>query len=277
MITILIGVIFGSMVAVYAYDAQQYYTNTYPDTAFDLTKILRGNWTISGAIHDKFKNHTVTNLGNLTIIHWDNGFVPPGQGTWACFNTATGDSAPVIAALWTDAEGNYIGPAGPVGSSSGSRDTSGNVIIDVSHNWVQWNDTAYPVEEDSSGPPYGPIIGTDVYYAFTADQLPMASLNETLWDIGSDINWVPLGGFTLNYGEAQSYNLQQPKGTAVALLRFSVSGGGQSATEIVQYRFSTKTIPSLTGYGLLVLVLLLLLSAIIVIRQRRRTAVRHQG
>lgn len=253
-----------------AWDVQQHYTNTTGQTAYDLTKILWGNWTVNEAIHIPFPSHTVTYHNGFTIIHWYGATVPAGSGAYACFNGGSATpEARVLCAYWTDAAGNFIGGAMPV-LGVGIYAVGGNAIAEVRHNWASWTGTGYPPQPgDGLGTPLGGITVSNVSYAICNVARPLEELNDGLL-ADPTLTWVPLGGFSLSYGEMTPLDLGPIAAPEVVLLRFEAVGGGQTTTEIIQFR--APSVPTVSEWGLIILTLLLLTAGTILVARRRRVA-----
>lgn len=254
-----------------AWTVQQRYHNGTGQTAHDLTKILEGWWTITDAIHDKFASHGVHHHYHngqwYTVIHWYDGSVEHCQWTWACFDTSNNQQPKVVEVLWTDLDSDFIGPAGPA-VGVGVDWVAGNTVVTVGHDWASWTGDDYPPEPgDGPGTPHGPITVSNVYYALTDVERPMAQLDEALYTDPS-ITWVPLSGFGLTYGQANPINLGALPSDRVLLFRCEAAGEGATSQEIIQFRLAV--IPTVSEWGLIVLVLLMLTAGTILFAKRRR-------
>jgi len=246
LVVIIIGIIISCSSKALAWDCQQKYKNNMDQTAFDLTKILKGDINVKKAITStdtggaKFKDYEVTHPeGQCTVIHWSNGQVEPNDSTWACFNVHPhGKHITVLNAYWTDKNALFLGDAGPAVSTNGIIDDNGNLNFNMSNNWQRWEVSGYPLQIDE-GPrdPMGPIYITQVYYTTTDVLRPLEELNETLF-IDPNIEWHCLDGVVLNCGETTSYNIGQFTGDTVVLFQFIATGDGKSVTEIVQFQVS---------------------------------------
>ena len=230
--------------------SQKYHNNT-GQTAYDLTKIINGWWYIDTANADNFQEYDMEytyngfTLNPLTIIHWENGQVAPGDSTWAHFRTIdTRRKLSVHCAFWTDQYGDRIreepNPVLPVATANLYKPSpiislDGNdIAMEVSNHWRDWTGDGWPIEEgDSLGDPMGTISGTEVFYAITDVERPMEELNGDLITDPS-ITWLPLSDFVLDYLDTVSYDLGYHEDDDVVLFRFEASGEGQSSAEIVQ-------------------------------------------
>jgi hypothetical protein len=229
----------------YAYDVQEWITNTMPVDAWDLTKIVVGQGVVTGAITNRFGPPTITDFsacgGSVSIIHWGPNGQPlhPGEGTWGCYNT-TGPAQTAMA-LWTDEDGNFIGIAAVEIRANHTFDhASGATIIEFEHTWRQWMGQHFPPDPgDWFGDSMGPIIGTEVYYGLADHVRPLEELNLALFDNG-EIEWVPLEDFFLNsLGDTSTYVLDPdvvPAG-GVVLLRVVLTSEehGLQTTTIYQF------------------------------------------
>ncbi len=256
-----------------AYDVQQKYINTTGVTAFDLTKVLAGDVNVTNAIHDKFAQHEVKHPeGVLTTIHWHDGQVLPGEWTWACFSVHPGRSAVVRSAAWTDANGTFIGPAGPAMSTRANY-RGGRAYVDVSNQWVELVAAAYPIEDTIGvfGSPYGTVLVTDVYYSFADQMRPLEELNDALINSPPpDVNWVPLSPESIGDGLMAHWELGVCDIGQVVLFRFAAAGGGMNSQEIIQFQVDPTYIPSLTEWGLIIFgVLLVGLMVYYIVRRRK--------
>jgi len=275
--TILIGVtvcvLAASSTPALAWTVQQRYHNGTGQTAYDLTKILKGYWNITAAIHDQFAAHSVYhyyyNGQWYTIIHWYDGTVAHCQSTWACFSTSNHKRPKVLCVLWTDQNGYFIGPASAVPAIGIGVDISGgSTIVTVGHDWANWTGDNYPPDSgDTEGTALGTITVSNVYYAVTNVERPMVDLDEALYtDPG--ITWVPLTGFSLDYGQTNAIDLGALNPQDVLLFRCAASAGGETSEEIIQV--ALPTIPTVSEWGLIILTLLLLTAGTIVFARRRR-------
>lgn len=224
----------------YGWNNQQGYVNNTGVTAYDLTKIIDGTQDITDAIHDKFNNHSVDYVAGLTVLHFYNGEVAPGEFTWACFNSASGEELEVIAVFWTNADGSKIGNAGPAyktypnavftDPNAVSTDT---IEIQVTNSQRQWSGPGYPVLGDYRGPYVGLVNGQNVNWAVVPVEYPMEELNENLYTV-TGITWYPLANFNLYGGQTTSYTLHPVAMDQVVLFRFESYGIGRSGSEIIQ-------------------------------------------
>lgn len=231
--------------AAFSYNNQQGYVNDTGETANDLTKILEGYHVITDAIHDEFATHSVGYGPNMTVIHWEDGEVEDGEFTWACFSTASGDAATVIAVFWTNS-GIKIDDAGPalgIDPTVGRWGDSGTLSLGITNDWHQWDGPGFPVNGDYRGIYMGPISGTNVYSAVRTELLSMEDLTEDIWETPSDPNYIPPGewtahaDFSIDPGDPNTlYTLGEFNDEDVVLFRFDASGAGRNSREILQFR-----------------------------------------
>ncbi|MHC4567467.1 MAG: IPTL-CTERM sorting domain-containing protein [Planctomycetota bacterium] len=262
-----------------AYDVQEGYTNTTGQTAYDLTKIIEGEHSITSVIHDKFNSHTVAHHNidgrEFTSIHFYNGQVADGDWTWACFS-AGGTKPKVVGAFWTTEGGDIIGPAGPAFTVAPGSGAS-NTVVEVGNTWLSWRGTRWdpndgPSPGDGPGDPYGLIDGT-VSFTTVSSRQSLAALTDNFIDTAS---WTELGTFALDYGATQSFRL--PGVSAGDIVVFRVDAGSNatgtdlSSIEMIQYDVE-EGIPTVSEWGLIVMALLLLTAGtIVIVRRRRRVA-----
>jgi len=255
-----------------AWQVNQHYYNNTGQTAHDLTKIIPGNYNITEAmLNQPFANYEVVHINGYTIIHWYNGQVAPGERGHACFSTDALHRPPVIVSLWTDVNGNFIGIAGPVVGTYPWLDVAdGHIKLEIGNDMAAWNGTSYPIQVgDGPGAPRGPINLSQVYYAFSEIGRPLEDLDSTLFD-SPDLAWHQLNDVGLAYQDSVQIDIGRPRG-AYVLFRFDLDGAdGQSYYVIQRYLGKGWKVPSLTEWGLFILVLLLIASGIVVIRNRRR-------
>lgn len=248
-----------------AYTVQEKAWNNTGQHAHDLTKILLGYWVITDAIHDAFANHTVVHVGPFTAIHWDGGAgVPAGGWTWACFTTASGVRAPVIAAFWTDAAGNIIGPAAiepSISTSTGLNDIS----VTLTHEAISWDGAGWPISEGDAGDPLGNMTLTQIAWAPADQTYSMNELNDEL-----PVSWSPFSDTVIAYGGTATYDIGSFEMYDVVLFRVtSQVGSTPAATTVMQ--FQMPQVPSLTEWGLIALAVLVLATGVWVVIRRRRT------
>ena len=257
-----------------AWENQEQYQNNMDVPAYDLTKILEGNYDFTEVIiYDeatapaaKFKEYVVTYPAGHTKIHWFNGQVGPGEKTWACFSTGLEQTVNVIAAYWTDEEGNKLGEAGPPVASE-AINYLGSTTVELRNSWVRWDHDA-----NVPGEPVGRITISNVSWAITEVNRPLEELDERLYDPDL-INWNPLGDdVPLAYGETATYELGNLDKDTIVLFRFVASGAGQTSEEIIQFIVG-PSIPTVSQWGLIVMAALLVSAgAIVIVRRRRRVA-----
>ncbi len=261
-----------------AWDKQERYRNYGPVPAYDLTKILWGNYNITNAIHSPFQNHVVLHFGPFTIIHWYNPTVPvpPGGYAWACFNRAGNQRIRILGAWWTDQNGNFIRRAGPNLSQSPRRN-AGRVLFDLQNEATGWTGTAYPPEAtDGPGAPIGTFTVTNAYYANTQGTVyTLDQLNESLYTDPS-ITWHALpSSFDLAYNQATTWDLGPDAAFAPGdnvLVRFTLSDGTELADDIAQFQNTDLvSVPGLPWWGAILLALILVTIGFAALRRGRRT------
>jgi len=273
------GLIFVLLIAcspAFAWQVNEHYTNNTGQTAHDLTKILMGDiYCTDTMLNQPFADFTRLGFGAFTFFHWYTGTVAPGEQGHACFSTSS-PVVPPCAAYWTDAAGNFIGPAGPVMVPSvGFNPNTGEALFKIGNEWQQWTGTGYPPQPgDGLGPYVGDVLVSSAYYALDSVQHPIEDLDSaTLANLG----WQPLGeleGRNIPGGDAVEQPVQfnpvdiTPK--TQVLFMFFVEGGGQEAYNVIQRSAYRERVPSMTNYGLGVIVLLLILSTIFVYYRRRK-------
>jgi hypothetical protein len=273
------GLVLGCCATARAWDVQEKVYNTTGQTAYDLTKILVGDWTVTDAIHDAFAQHAVLHFGGLfTIIHWSNGSVNNGDWTWACYNVAGySGHVPSLVALWTDATGHFIGLAAPEVEFRATLATeSSHVNVWITNNWHNWVGVGYPPQTgDGPGVPMGAVTGTNVYYAVVAQPYTLEELNDSLWDglPPADPTWTPLTGFTLNHGDTTSpYDLGTAPAGSYILFRAVLAANGVHDTTVLQQFPREVGIPAVSTWGLAALTLLVLAAGTVVLLRRRAAA-----
>ena len=261
-----------------AWDKQEHYTNYTSESAYDLTKILWGDYAITDAIHAPFQSHVVVKwpsniLPLFTIIHWYNPIapVPPGGMAYACFSIAGDAPIHVLGAWWTRADGTFIGWAGPNLAQS-HRWTAGQRYFRLKHRATHWTGSAYPpAEGDTSGDPMGPFTVTDAACAnIRSAEYTLDELNEGLFTDPA-ISWYTLAsGLSLSYDD--EYEWQLPSACVGAstdhiLVRFTVSDGTKQTVDIAQFSITAR--PTLSQWGTVAVVVLLLGTGAWLIYRRR--------
>jgi hypothetical protein len=271
---VVLAVVAMSSAPAFGWTVNQHYPNLTPDTAYDLTKIIPGSFTITDAMLNRpFARYQSATIGGFTYIHWDSGAVPPGDTGHACFTTADDEYPPVVISLWTDSLGNFIGPAGPVVGGYLYMRALDEIRLIVKHDWAQWTGDDFPLEPtDTIGTPYGAITMTDVYYAIHDEELPMEALNDSLWGPGSGLTWNLIDEDTvLDYGDSLAYDLPELELGDVLLVRYALEGEGMTSYEVLQRRQDPDDVPTLTEWGFIIFTVLLLGWMAWVIMRRRRT------
>ncbi len=247
-----------------AYTVQEEAFNNTGRNASKLIKILDGHWNITDAIHDAFPNHDVTHVGALTVIRWHGGAgLPPGGRTWACFTTASGLRAPVIAAYWT-VGGDTILPAtvdASISTSTGLND----IVVTLTHEAISWNGTDWPISEDDTGDPLGDMTLTQIAWAPVDRTYSMDELNDEL-----PVGWIPFSDTVIAYSGTASYSIGDFEMYDVVLFRYTSDVDGMAATTNV-IQFQMPRVPSLTEWGLVALTVLVLATGVWIVVRRRRT------
>jgi hypothetical protein len=176
----------------------------------------------------------------------------------------------VLAAFWTDVNGNNIGRAGPaLGAGAAARE--GGTFADVTHDWCEWSGDGYPIEEgDGCIGGLGTLDITVVFYAVTDVWRPLEELTEELYT-DPDIDWVPLSDDAVDYGGTVSYEVPQLAGEDVLLFRYEATGEGQTSREILQWG-EAHDIPAVSTWGVVVMLLMVLVAGTIVFRRLRAVA-----
>ncbi len=259
----------------FAWQVNQHYTNNTGQTAYDLTKILLGNITCTDTmLNQPFADFTRTGFRVYSVFHWYNGTVAPGEKAHCCFST-NAPVAPPYVALWTDASGSFIGLAGPVAIPYISYNQVTNEIqFQLENQWHQWTGSGYPPETGNGlGDYVGPITMIDVQYAIDVTDRELEELDSTMLEAG-ELTWLPIPDLTgpLNGGEIISALVGSEPielGTNIVLYYQMEGPGGEQAYDVVSYKYGTK-VPSLTGWGIIILVSLLILSTLIIVMRRRR-------
>ena len=123
----------------YAYSHNEHQTNNTGATAYDVVKILEGDYQISDmmewdfAQHDYY--HRTVNGKVQTVLRWWDGAVPAGSAGDVCFTaTALGNSASyakIIGAWWTDENGVPQGDYYPAVSMSVNFDDPNNPLVAI--------------------------------------------------------------------------------------------------------------------------------------------------
>lgn len=255
-----------------AWTVNEHYTNNTGQTAYDCTKILVGHYTITDAmLNQPFANFTQMFWGPFTILHWDNGTVPPGAQGHMCFTTSSGTVGP-YAALWTDAGANFIGIAGPVMTPNIGIDAGGNMVFKVGNNWHTWTGTAYPPSgNDSLGAPVGDVTIISAGYATDTVEHPLEELDSLNLEGLAWTDLPELVGVVGAGAEVQTEVAGDLQDGEVVLFMFAMEGpGGEQGYDVVQVPLN-PTVPSLTHWGVILLLVLLVASAAYVL-YRRRTA-----
>ncbi|MEW5803857.1 MAG: cohesin domain-containing protein [bacterium] len=119
-----LGVIAGYSSISFGWSHNEHQQNNTGATAYDVVKILDGDYTITEMMEWDFLNHEYyhreVNGKMQTVLRWWNGQVPAGTAGDVCFTaTPLGGSAshaPIIGAWWTDEHGNPIGTYYPAAS-----------------------------------------------------------------------------------------------------------------------------------------------------------------
>jgi hypothetical protein len=259
----------------YAWQVNQHYKNLSGQTAYDMTKILVGQHTFTEAmLGQPFNNFAQLQWGGFTFGHWYNGSVAPGDYGHACFSTSS-NPAPAFVALWTDINGNFIGPAGPVMGVGVAFDTAqGLAAFEIDNEWHFWTGTKYPPSGSDGLSAYvGPVTISNAAYAVNDTLLPIEKLDSTLFPT---LTWHPLTDLvrTMDGGTqaTQTVYLGKQPTTKAVLLRFSADGAGKHSYYVVQERCTKRPppIPSLTNWGMAILIVLLIISAIMVFYRKKR-------
>ena len=262
----------------YAWTVNQHYQNKTGQTAYDLTKILMGNYVLTDTmLHLPFDSCTIIPLGPFAIVRWHGGQVAPNGWGHACFTTAQNIKPLVVIPLWTDANGLIIGTAGPaVGAFIDVIKETNRVRVRLNHYWRHWTGTGFPPElTDSAGAFYGRIIGTEVHYAVIDEELPLEELNDSLWGPYSSIVWNPLDTFYVDSLEEKSYDLGIGDNGDVYLFRFNARGDGLDMYEVIQHKIVRP--PTLTQWGLIVFAGLFILTLIYVLKKRKGAILRSSA
>jgi hypothetical protein len=245
----------GFSTSAFAWNVQEHLTNLTGQNVNDLTKIVISAGGVTDAITNDFGAPTISNGILYDSIHWGPGAdLPPGGTTFGCFNVDT--AGPVLAtSFWTN-DGVIVGLAGVevtvVEDLSGGG--GGDLILDISNDWVHWGGTVWPAElGDDFGPPVGPIALTDVFYAYVNISRPMEELNADL-NTDPSITWQPLPNMNLGSGAQDTFDLGIPQDDVV-LFRFVAAGAGLSTPTIHQFGEPVVPVMSPWATGLMLVVL----------------------
>lgn len=253
--------------------AERYKNNT-GTTALCLRKVVY-NWAIVGNPQsDKFATCTTRNAGlGYTVIDCSGtdglhtGEVANGGTARVAFlGTAVRRRAEVISAKWYSnaACTTYIAPyAEPVPFIG----LTGNLSVTVEHGAEEWTDPDGP-----TGSALGTVYGRDVQYAIADYVRPLEDLNE---DLFTSITWTDMDecDFELTtFGATDSCSLGALDPSDVVLLRFYTGASGTDGYELVQFRMSDLSIPTMTEWGVVVMTMLLLTAATIVYMRKRAVA-----
>ncbi|KPL02689.1 MAG: hypothetical protein AMJ73_08405 [candidate division Zixibacteria bacterium SM1_73] len=248
-----------------AWDCQQEYHNNTGQTATDLRKVLDREVTITAAIHDKFAQHEWWHEDGKTIIRWYDGAVEHCEWTWACFDFQGADQVEVEEVYWTqggspyDDAGSSIGGGASFGTGSSAGYADVTIVARNSLN-SQFSDTAT-------------IYATNVYWAVVLHRYDLNELNQSLF-VDPSITWNPLPDFQLAYEESENIPLGDVRSNTYILFRFHAeqAEGALPVTEIWQIQVPPQG-PTLTQWGLLILVILIVSSGVFIMGRRRKAAV----
>jgi hypothetical protein len=257
-----------------AWDQNQHYRNNTGETAHGLTKVLAGNNAfINVQLNQPFPSFQQAQFGGYTLGHWYGDSVAAGDEGHACFSLAS-TPVPAFASFWTNDTGGITGYAGPIMTVNLHYDcNTGIALLGITNEWHQWNGTEYPPQRsDGLGGYVGTVTLSDVYYAVVdSAYTDLSHLDSNL--IGA-LAWETVGigdPPPVEPGETYTDTLHMyPRGSADALiLRFNAFGDGQESFYVVQTLCEGRPVPSLTNWGLAVLVVLLIISAATVLYRRR--------
>jgi hypothetical protein len=284
-ISVLLLLIIVGVSPVLAWQVNEHYTNNTGQNAYDLTKFIFGpNLSFTDVmLNQPYPDFEQTNYGSFTIGHWydntDNAFVAPGDQGHACFGT-NAPTAPPYIAYWTDIDGNFIGIAGPVMTYHIGYDAgSGQVLIKIGNEWHYWTGTGYPPQPgDELGTYVGEVTVPEVKYAIDSAGLPwvLEDLDSTILT-DPNLFFADIPGLTGTYAGGDELmqwldpGIPLEYGQKIVLFFTAEGPGGENAYDVIVWEYKPQ-VPSLTNWGIIILITLLVLSTIYVVYRRRRLA-----
>jgi hypothetical protein len=243
------------------WQVNQHYHNNMADsaTAYDLTKIIRGNVHIMNvALGTPFTVFDSLTFGfpPRTIFHWSGGVVPHCSWFHGCFQTDTRPRS--VAAFWTDSLGHKIGRAGPVHIFEITYNpVTQEAAFTLINDWQEWNGAGFPPQPgDDFGDYVGVVQVLDAKYALDDANRVLADLDSTLL-VTPGIVWHPLAELIgpINPGDSlmQVVNVGElPPGRNIDVY-FAMQGpSGEGAYDVVVLQRPTGVIPTLSEWGIII-------------------------
>ncbi len=227
-------------------------------TANDLEKWLQGDVLISQWLSTHFSSfsYLYNAPGNYTKLTWSNGTVPNGTWCGACVKTNQRRIRHKYLPRWSYAKSDSVaGPALSHEFFEYDPPSKGMVSLSVSNN------------AEDGGPMTIQIIQTTV----VDDIIPMQKL---VYDSLGSVNWertwtnvaLPLQGLF----NCDMYNISAGKAVIYRAKVYLNSDPSNVVEYVGQFQAAESAIPTLTQWGLIILVALLVTSAVFIMLKKRK-------